>query len=512
MSAILNYRNWKKLYEAASFAFDPSGNYPDPTFGLPTGDVNSGNVSPGGAGGDWDGSMQRALAFGKIANEFIGKNVISSQKRKRVKTASGRTSDHFYGQDFTYAVDLACNLETGDRLLAHLMNWFGHPEYTGGKWFEVVKDGYRYQVGWRVKDHFNHIHVGVRKVDGKDSVSPVQTAAPAENTIATELNVEAELDKIKSGTKLLRSGMRGEDVRAIQTKLKELGFFIKDPNGEYDKDTYAAVKELQTAKAIKKDGIVGPITYGVMYGVQISPEAITNTSPSGVILPTQSSGKIKHTYTGERAVNIDLLIRTMEAHGITNPYSQAGILAVVGKETNYIPKNEVMNYSKERLPEVWGIFSKTGSKVPKGQGQANYNDLAVQYERNAEKLANFVYGQKPTGMRDDAYGNTQPGDGWKYRGRGFNQVTFKSGYDKLGKEIGMDLITNPDAMNDPKVAADVAIRFFKNRFKEKGLDLNQFTDVDSALVMFARANAGWGSNPNSAIAAARQKAPAFTVA
>ena len=48
-------------------------------------------------------------------------------------------------------------------------------------------------------------------------------------------------------------------------------------------------------------------------------------------------------------------------------------------------------------------------------------------------------------------------------------------------------------------------------FKEKGLDLNKFTDVDSALVMFAKANAGWGSDPTSAIAAARKKAPAFSV-
>ena len=234
-------------------------------------------------------------------------------------------------------------------------------------------------------------------------------------------------------------------------------------------------------------------------------------STAGVILPPNSSGKIKHTYTGEQAANINLLITTMEAHGIKNPYSQAGILAVIGKETNYIPKNEQMDYTKERLPEVWGVFSKTGIKVKKGLGKDNYNDLAVKYEHNPEKLANFVYGQKPTGMRDDAYENTQPGDGWKYRGRGFNQVTFKSGYRILGKEIGMDLITNPDAMNDPKVAADVGIRFFKNRFKEKGLDLNKFTDVDSALVMFAKANAGWGSDPTSAIAAARKKAPAFSV-
>ncbi len=511
MPYLLNYTKWKKLYEA-SFAFDPSGNYSDPTFGLPTGTANSGKVSPGGAGGDWDGSMQRALAFGKIANEFIGKNIISSQKRTRVNTASGNVSDHYDGQDSTYAVDLACNVETGDKLLAHLMQWFGHPEYTGGTWFNVVKDGYRYQIGWRVKGHFDHIHVGVKKVDSKDSVSGLADKPAMNSPATTELNVTAELDKIKSGSKLLKSGMQGEDVRTIQAKLKELGFFTKEPNGEYDKDTYNAVKEFQTKKMVRVDGIVGPITYGALYGVQVSPEAVANTQTTGTILPVQSSGKLKHTYTGEKAANIDLLIRTMEAHGITNPYSQAGILSVIGKETNYIPKSEIMNYSKERLPEIWGIFSKTGRTVPKGQGQFNYNDLAPQYANNPEKLANFVYGQKPHGMKTNAYGNTEPGDGWKYRGRGFNQVTFKSGYDKLGKQIGMDLVSNPDIMNDPKVAADIAVRFFKNRFKEKGIDPNQFNDVDSALVMFARANAGWGSDATRAIAASREKSTAFNIA
>ena len=278
MSYLVNYKNWKRLYEA-TFAFDPSGNYPDETFGLPTGGVDSGKVSPGGAGGDWDGSMQRALAFGKIANEFVGKNIISSQKRTQVKTASNRTSDHFDGQDFTYAVDLGCNLETGDRLLAHLMDWFGHPEYKGGTWFNVVKDGYRYQVGWRVPNHFNHIHVGVKKQDGKDSVSGVTTPAATE---LTTNNQNINMAQIQSGAKLLKLGMQGEDVRAIQVKLKELGYFTKEPTVNYDNDTYAAVKAFQTTSKIKSDGIVGPITYGALFGVQISPEVIAKASPTQV--------------------------------------------------------------------------------------------------------------------------------------------------------------------------------------------------------------------------------------
>ena len=514
MSYLVNYKNWKRLYEA-TFAFDPSGNYPDETFGLPTGGVDSGKVSPGGAGGDWDGSMQRALAFGKIANEFVGKNIISSQKRTQVKTASNRTSDHFDGQDFTYAVDLGCNLETGDRLLAHLMDWFGHPEYKGGTWFNVVKDGYRYQVGWRVPNHFNHIHVGVKKQDGKDSVSGVTTPA-ANSPAATELttnNQDINMAQIQSGAKLLKSGATGDIVKALQTKLKELGYFTKEPNSEYDKDTYAAVKAFQTASNIGVDGIFGPATYGALFGVQVDPNAVelTKVERGKVEL---SNGKLKSSYSGEKQNNINLLINEMTRQGITNPYSQVGILAVIGKECGFIPKNENMNYSKERLPEVWGVFSKTGKMVPKGQGQANYNDLAVQYERNPEKLANFVYGQKPNGMRTNAYGNTQPGDGWKYRGRGFNGITFKSGYQKYATATGLDLINNPDMLNDPATSAKVAVLYFINTIKPHGIDLNSFTSTEDATRVFVRANAGWGSDQTVqswAYANAAKIIPNFTI-
>jgi hypothetical protein len=134
------------------------------TYGFPTGKVDSGKVVAGGDGGNWAGSMGRALAFAKVAKEFTGKNIIVSQKRSRVTTASGNTSDHYEGSADTYAVDLAASGAKGDELLAHLMKWFGHTEYKGGSWFNVNKDGYRYQIGWRVKDHFDHIHVGVKKL------------------------------------------------------------------------------------------------------------------------------------------------------------------------------------------------------------------------------------------------------------------------------------------------------------------------------------------------------------
>ena len=134
------------------------------TLGFATGKVDSGKVVSGGTNGNWNGSMPRALRIAKIANQFAGKNLVISQKRSNVQTANGNTSDHWVGVPDSYAVDLAATGKSGDELLAHIMKSFGHPEYTGGKWFNVTKDGYRYQFGWRVTGHYDHIHVGVKKV------------------------------------------------------------------------------------------------------------------------------------------------------------------------------------------------------------------------------------------------------------------------------------------------------------------------------------------------------------
>lgn len=324
------------------------------------------------------------------------------------------------------------------------------------------------------------------KISDRDFISLAVT------TMLSQKNNNPSLQPVEAGTKLLKSGSSGDDVKAIQTKLKELGYFTKEPNGEFDKDTYAAVKAFQTSASIGVDGIVGPQTYGALFGVQVDPKAVELAKVERGKIEL-ANGKIKSSYTGEKQNNINLLINEMTRQGITNPYSQVGMLAVIGKESNFIPKNEVMDYSKERLPEVWGVFSKTGQMVPKGQGATQYNDLAVQYEHKPEELANFVYGQKPNGMRGNAYGNTQPGDGWKYRGRGFNGITFKSGYEKYADATGLDLVNNPDQLNDPATAAKVAVLYFINTIKPYNIDLNSFTSAEDATKVFARANAGWKS-------------------
>ena len=196
MSNILSFKKWKSLLEFEDF--DPEGQYStDDTLGYPTGDVDSGKALRGGKGGNWDGSMQKALAFAKVAQDFIGRDLITSQKRSKSSTASGYVSDHYKGQENSYAVDLAVrSLSEGDRILSHLMDWAGVPGYKGEKWLNFVRDGYRYQVGWRVKDHYDHIHIGVRYVgptvpDTKDAVLSNTSDPEGKDPLPTQV------DKIK---------------------------------------------------------------------------------------------------------------------------------------------------------------------------------------------------------------------------------------------------------------------------------------------------------------------------
>lgn len=307
------------------------------------------------------------------------------------------------------------------------------------------------------------------------------------------------LKKVAAGLDTLRVGVSDlQAVTELQKRLKAAGFFSSQVDGKFDSKTKEALKNFQSQSGLVSDGILGPKTYAVLFGKSPS-RSVTSNSFS-------FDQKIKHEYTGEKAKNIQILVEEMEKAGIKNPYSQIAILSVIGKESNFIPKSEKMNYSAGRLAEVWRKFSKTGSTAPKGQGNSYKNELADQYANNPEKLANYVYGGK--------YGNgpESSGDGWKYRGRGFNQITFKDSYRKYGNLLGLDLVGNPDLLNDPTVAARAAIAFLLERFKSKGLDPNSFKSQEPAITAFAHANAGWGNDPGKAIANAMKYSPEFSFA
>lgn len=113
----------------------------------------------GGVGGDWGGTMQRALGLAQLTGLPI-----TSQKRDRHLTASGNPSDHWKGSSLSYAVDLGVTGAAGDRAAMELAQRLGIPNYQHGQWANFTKDGYRYQLGWKTPGHYDHIHLGVRKI------------------------------------------------------------------------------------------------------------------------------------------------------------------------------------------------------------------------------------------------------------------------------------------------------------------------------------------------------------
>ena len=178
------------------------------TYDFPQGSVDSGKVVFGGTNNDWGGSMERTLEIANYAKSCTGKkNPISSQKRSRVKTASGNVSDHYEGNLSAYAVDIPTKGEKGDQLLKCIMSKFdngSHSDYTGGKWLNVNKDGYRYQFGWRVKNHYDHIHVGVKKIGSKDKEEVIKEL-PNKETVElskfdekSKKNLNKLIDKMRS--------------------------------------------------------------------------------------------------------------------------------------------------------------------------------------------------------------------------------------------------------------------------------------------------------------------------
>jgi predicted chitinase len=210
--------------------------------------------------------------------------------------------------------------------------------------------------------------------------------------------------------------------------------------------------------------------------------------------PVGGSIAMKGTVSGDQGKNAQAIINSMNKHGITNPYTQRAILGVIGKETGFAPRNET-SYSNTAASRIRGIF---GSRV------GSMTDAQIdQLKKNDEAFYNKVYGGR--------YGNSAT-EGYKYRGRGFNGITFKALYQKMQdliNKIGkldrkVDIVANPDVLNDIDVAAEAAVLYFIDRasdpamYKKYGVkDLNLFNDQETALKAMVNANAGWGKDINN---------------
>ncbi len=154
----------------------------------------------------------------------------------------------------------------------------------------------------------------------------------------------------------------------------------------------------------------------------------------------------------------DHLRAAMDAAGMRDPDLRAGIAAIAMGESAMRGHVE-RGYGGTSNSRIRQVF---GARVA-GLSEAQLDDL----KRDDRAFFERVYGGA-WGAR--SLGNTMPGDGFRFRGRGFIQLTGRANYERYGRAIGrLDaLLANPDLANDPAVSAELTAAYIKDRYKGGG--------------------------------------------
>ena len=212
---------------------------------------------------------------------------------------------------------------------------------------------------------------------------------------------------------LLKVGSKGEDVKKLQEKLGT------HADGIFGPGTERLVKEWQAKNGLTADGLVGKGTWGKMFG-DSTPVATPVVIPPSEFKLEKLKGHVPDAVIAQ-------IPDTAAKFNITNTLRLAHFLSQCGHESgNWKAVSENLNYSADGLNRIFPKYFKNAGRD------------ATQYARNPEKIANIVYASRM------ANGDTASGDGWKFRGRGYIQLTGRSNYTKFDKMVTENILDNPD--------------------------------------------------------------------
>ena len=234
---------------------------------------------------------------------------------------------------------------------------------------------------------------------------------------------------------LLKKGDNNENVKLMQQKLG-----IEPAVTNFGPKTEAAVKEWQAKNGLTADGIVGPSTWAKIMGESAAaPTPIVSApiAPVGGLKLDKLRGHIPDAV-------IAMIPDTAAKFQINTPLRLAHFLAQCGHESGgFKATQENLNYSAKGLAGIFKKYFPTEAS-------------AAPYARNPQKIASKVYGGRM------GNGPESTGEGYKFRGRGYIQLTGKENYTAFGKSIGEDIISNPDVVASKYALLSAAWFFSKN--------------------------------------------------
>ena len=164
------------------------------------------------------------------------------------------------------------------------------------------------------------------------------------------------------------------------------------------------------------------------------------------------------------------LNKALPKYDITTPHRIAGFISQCAHESrDFTALSENLNYREDTLSRVFPRYF--------GPGKRN----AAEYARNPEKLANYVYMDE---FRTSKLGNTQPGDGWRFRGRGLKQLTGRDNYTRFAKDYGITAEQAAEWLETKEGALASALWFWKTK------NLNPVADTGDVVRLTKIINGG----------------------
>ena len=253
---------------------------------------------------------------------------------------------------------------------------------------------------------------------------------------------------------ILKKGSKGEEVKQLQAKLGLAA------DGVFGPGTEKQLKAWQTKNGLTADGIAGPATLAKL-GVTTQETVSKEVIKEDVVIPKGGPIELSKLKGHVPDSVITQIPTVMEKFQINTPLRLAHFLAQCGHESgNFRAVQENLNYSADGLKRIFPKY------FP--------GNLAESYARNPEKIASKVYGGRM------GNGDETTKEGFKFRGRGYIQLTGKANYTAFAKSIGEDTVANPDLVATKYPLASAAWFFSKNGLNaiaDKGADSSTVTAV-----------------------------------
>ncbi len=226
--------------------------------------------------------------------------------------------------------------------------------------------------------------------------------------------------------KILLKGIQGPEVTKLATALAEQ---LGDDAAQFpslstatviDDEVDAAIRRWQSGVGLIADGVIGPLCQSQLGMIPVQ-------GPKFVGTPLTMAA-VSRLFPATKPANIARYLPYIEAaQGITELTDRAMVLGALGT-----------------------IRAETEGFVPIAEFQSKFNTKP---------------GEPPFSSYDfrTDIGNNAVGDGAKYRGRGFVQLTGKANYQKFGQKLGLPLEERPDLANAPEIAALLLAEFLKSK-------------------------------------------------